>query len=83
MKAGYSKIETVYREVIEHDLEYVWIDTCYIDESSSAALTESINSICRRYEDAKVCFVYLFNAEEDNIQVYGSSLTNSQFSLST
>ncbi|KAH8156519.1 hypothetical protein CIB48_g11729 [Xylaria polymorpha] len=39
--------------------EFVWVDTCCIDKTSSAELTESINSMFRWYEKAKICFVHL------------------------
>ncbi|KAI3323417.1 heterokaryon incompatibility protein-domain-containing protein [Xylariaceae sp. AK1471] len=40
-------------------LEYAWVDTCCIDKSSSAELSEAINSMFKWYEDAAVCFAYL------------------------
>lgn len=39
--------------------EYMWIDTCCIDKSSSAELTESINSMYRWYKGAANCYAYL------------------------
>jgi hypothetical protein len=38
---------------------YVWIDTCCIDKSSSAELSEAINSMWSWYKKAGVCYVYL------------------------
>jgi hypothetical protein len=38
-----------------------WIDTCCIDNSSSAELSEAINSMFRWYEKAEVCYVYLLD----------------------
>jgi hypothetical protein len=42
-KGGYAKVESVCRVALEHAYEYVWMDTCCIDKSSSAALQEAIN----------------------------------------
>jgi hypothetical protein len=39
--------------------EYIWIDTCCIDKSSSAELSEAINSMFRWYQEAAVCYTYL------------------------
>ena len=39
--------------------EYVWIDTCCIDKSSSSELNESINSMYRWYKNSVICYVYL------------------------
>ena len=38
---------------------YLWVDTCCIDKTSSAELTESINSMYRWYQDSHICYVYL------------------------
>jgi hypothetical protein len=40
-------------------LEYFWVDTCYIDKSSSNELAEAINSMFRWYQKADKCYVYL------------------------
>ncbi|KAI1354625.1 heterokaryon incompatibility protein-domain-containing protein [Xylaria sp. FL0043] len=38
---------------------YIWIDTCCIDKTSSAELSEAINSMFEWYARAAICFVYL------------------------
>ena len=43
-KKGYSKILQTCRLALRDGLEYAWVDTCCIDKSSSAELTESVNS---------------------------------------
>jgi hypothetical protein len=40
-------------------LEYLWVDTCCIDKSSSAELQESIISMFHWYQRATKCYVYL------------------------
>ena len=39
--------------------QWVWIDTCCIDKSSSAELSEAINSMYRWYAGAELCIVFL------------------------
>ncbi|KAH8897869.1 HET-domain-containing protein, partial [Thozetella sp. PMI_491] len=39
--------------------KYVWIDTCCIDKSSSAELSEAINSMFYWYQESGLCCVYL------------------------
>ncbi|RPD56543.1 HET-domain-containing protein [Lentinus tigrinus ALCF2SS1-7] len=39
--------------------EWLWIDSCCIDKSSSAELSEAINSMYQWYARATVCYVYL------------------------
>ncbi|KAI0713848.1 hypothetical protein C8Q76DRAFT_471327 [Earliella scabrosa] len=39
--------------------EWAWVDTCCIDKTSSAELSEAINSMFRYYSLSLVCYVYL------------------------
>jgi hypothetical protein len=54
-----TKINGCCDEAAKNTLEWVWIDTCCIDKSSSAELSEAINSMYRWYEEADCCYVYL------------------------
>ncbi len=58
-RPAYDKIYGSVREALRHRLDYIWIDSCCIDKSSSAELSEAINSMFRWYKDAAVCFAYL------------------------
>lgn len=58
-KAGFCKLEASCLKTIEHGLQYVWVDTCCIDKSSSAELSEAINSMFHWYKEAVVCFALL------------------------
>ncbi|MBE3044358.1 HET domain-containing protein [Candidatus Bathyarchaeota archaeon] len=58
-KAGYRKIRFCGEHAANDGLEYFWVDTCCIDKSSSAELSEAINSMFRWYHDAARCYVYL------------------------
>ena len=40
-------------------LDWAWIDTCCIDKSSSAELSEAINSMFSWYERSDICLVFL------------------------
>ncbi|KAI0746286.1 heterokaryon incompatibility protein-domain-containing protein [Daedaleopsis nitida] len=42
-----------------HGFKLLWIDTCCIDKTSSAELSEAINSMYQWYAAATVCYVYL------------------------
>ncbi|KAH8649857.1 hypothetical protein BX600DRAFT_528847 [Xylariales sp. PMI_506] len=39
--------------------QYIWIDTCCIDKSSSSELSEAINSMFKWYMLSTVCYAYL------------------------
>ncbi|KAG7143450.1 Vegetative incompatibility protein HET-E-1 like [Verticillium longisporum] len=57
--AGLAKILKSCEIAAAEGLQYVWVDTCCIDKSSSAELTEAINSMFMWYHRAQVCYVYL------------------------
>lgn len=54
-----SKIVRSCQLALSEGWKYIWIDTCCIDKSSSAELTESINSMYKWYKNAGICYVYL------------------------
>lgn len=58
-KAGYEKIRSCCKQAATHNLDYIWIDTCCIDKSSSAELSEAINSMYPWYQKATICYAYL------------------------
>lgn len=58
-KKGYFKIERFCGVTKSEGLRYAWIDTCCIDKSSSAELSEAINSMFRWYRQVDVCFAYI------------------------
>lgn len=58
-KAGFQKILRFCQLALDGGLEYVWVDTCCIDKTSSADLSESINSMFMWYKNAKSCYAYL------------------------
>jgi hypothetical protein len=59
---GYSKL-TKTCDIAARKYKYVWIDTCCIDKTSSAELSEAINSMFRWYKEAQVCYVHLADFE--------------------
>ncbi|KAK0648094.1 heterokaryon incompatibility protein-domain-containing protein [Cercophora newfieldiana] len=56
---GFQKVVETCRLARDLGLDFAWIDTCCIDKSSSAELSEAINSMFRWYQEAQACFVYL------------------------
>lgn len=55
----FSKVRETCRLARARNIPYVWVDNVCIDKSSSAELTEAINSMFRWYKNAAVCFAYL------------------------
>jgi hypothetical protein len=58
-KKGFDKISKACALARNDGLNYAWVDTCCIDKTSSAELTEAINSMFRWYQDAATCYVWL------------------------
>lgn len=56
---GYTKIKAFCEVARQLNLDWAWVDTCCIDKSSSAELSEAINSMFRWYGHAAVCIVHL------------------------
>ncbi|RYP71819.1 hypothetical protein DL770_008057 [Monosporascus sp. CRB-9-2] len=58
-KKGFKKVEQCCSRAKADRFKYVWIDTCCIDKTSSAELSEAINSMYVWYHEAKRCYAYL------------------------
>ncbi|KAH8632718.1 hypothetical protein IG631_11352 [Alternaria alternata] len=58
-KSGYAKLKFCAERATKDGLEHFWVDTCCIDKSSSAELSESITSMFRWYKNSAQCYVYL------------------------
>ncbi|KAK5690560.1 hypothetical protein LTR97_012113 [Elasticomyces elasticus] len=63
---SFEKVRQTCRLALEDGLDYTWIDTCCIDKSSSAELSEAINSMFEWYHAAWVCYVLLSDFEGTN-----------------
>ncbi|KAF5671803.1 beta transducin [Fusarium heterosporum] len=55
----YSKLRESCSMARSLKFDYIWIDTCCIDKSSSAELSEAINSMFRWYAESTVCIAFL------------------------
>ena len=60
-RAWSQKVIPCAARVIQDGYEYVWIDTCCIDKSSTVEVSEAINSMYRWYHDAQQCYVALLD----------------------
>ncbi|CAM1506860.1 Fc.00g065010.m01.CDS01 [Cosmosporella sp. VM-42] len=58
-RLGYVKLQQSCELAASMNLGYVWIDTCCIDKSSSAELSEAINSMFRWYAKSTICIAFL------------------------
>jgi hypothetical protein len=76
--SGFSKIKKCCELAIQDGFEYVWVDTCCIDKTSSAELSEAINSMYQWYKSSTVCYAFLSDVKTGD----NSSDPNSSFSKS-
>ncbi|KPM43234.1 hypothetical protein AK830_g3359 [Neonectria ditissima] len=58
-KKGFFKIKAACKQAVKNELDYLWVDTNCIDKTSSAELSEAINSMFAWYRDATLCYAYL------------------------
>lgn len=58
-KSGFKKVEFCLQQAANDGLQYCWVDTCCIDKSSSAELSEAINSMFSWYRNAVKCYVFM------------------------
>ncbi|UKZ72645.1 hypothetical protein TrVFT333_000278 [Trichoderma virens FT-333] len=63
LKKGYVKIAGAAQLAVSRGLDYIWVDTCCIDKTSSAELSEAINSMYLWYEKSAECYAYLADVE--------------------
>ncbi|KAM0254900.1 hypothetical protein ACHAQJ_006337 [Trichoderma viride] len=58
-KEGFKKVQQCCSRAKADGFDYVWSDTCCIDKTSSAELSEAINSMYLWYYQAERCYAYL------------------------
>ncbi|KAF2831622.1 HET-domain-containing protein [Ophiobolus disseminans] len=62
-KAGFKKIHQCCQQALRDGLSFVWVDTCCIDKSSSAELSEAIKSMYQWYQRSTACYAYLSDVQ--------------------
>ncbi|KAF3009463.1 hypothetical protein E8E13_002265 [Curvularia kusanoi] len=87
-KKGFFKIDMTCRWAMKGGIGYAWVDTCCIDKSSSAELTEAINSMYRWFTRGWTLqeliapeHIVFFNKEWAVLR--GATDTNSKFEMAS
>ena len=79
-REGFQKILGCCAKAKSEGHRFVWIDTCCIDKSCSAELSEAINSMYRWYREATICYAYLHDVPStENPVVKSSSFWHSRW----
>lgn len=58
-RSGFQKVQGACKTAVRDGVEWIWIDTVCIDKTSSAELSEAINSMYAWYQEATHCYAYL------------------------
>ena len=64
---GYEKVSKACLVAAADEFDYIWIDTCCIDKTSSAELSEALNSMYRWYQEAEECYAYLVDVPHNSV----------------
>jgi hypothetical protein len=62
-KRGYAKIYEACVEATTYGLDFIWIDTCCINNGDHEEVARNIKSMYAYYENAYICLVYLADVE--------------------
>jgi hypothetical protein len=66
-KAGWRKVIKFCELASSEGYTFAWIDTCCIDKTSSAELSEAINSMFQWYQSAALCYAYLEDVDHTRL----------------
>jgi hypothetical protein len=58
-KSGFQKIKGCCRQAHSDGIKWAWVDTCCIDKTNSAELSEAVNSMYSWYWGSYVCYAFL------------------------
>ncbi|KAI5988168.1 hypothetical protein EDD15DRAFT_2172695 [Pisolithus albus] len=80
-RTGYKKIIDTCRQAQKDGLDWVWVNTCCVDKRAQIPeLSEAINSMCKWYANAKLCYTFLHDTIWESWPRKGSKLTPKRFS---
>lgn len=71
-KPAFSKVRCAAQQALRNGHSYIWIDTCCIDKTSSAELSEAINSMYKWYSASEICYAYLSDCATCDFSVEGA-----------
>ncbi|KAF2193440.1 TPR-like protein [Zopfia rhizophila CBS 207.26] len=78
-KAGYKKLRFCGKQAANDGLQLFWVDTSCIDKSSSAELSEAINSMFQWYRKAVKCYAYLSDVSTTSPSQHSQSIQKSRW----
>ncbi|KAI1790973.1 heterokaryon incompatibility protein-domain-containing protein [Ganoderma leucocontextum] len=60
------KIARFCARALKDGFQYAWVDSCCIDKTSSAELSEALNSMFKWYRSATRCYAFLHDVDNDD-----------------
>jgi hypothetical protein len=80
VKSGYQKIVKCCEIARKAELSWAWVDTCSIDKTSPAELSEAINSMFKWYRNSSICFAFMSDVDSvEDRQLLLSNFRNSRW----
>lgn len=73
-KTGYHKIYRAAVTAVDYKFKWLWCDTCCIDKTSSAELSEAINSMYRWYRGSDLCLAQLSDFPSFDVPIFTQSV---------
>lgn len=70
------KVRACCDQAVRDGFNWVWIDTCCIDQKNSVELQEAINAMFKWYKKSRICYAYL----SDYIAEEGEAFDEARFS---
>lgn len=68
-RKGFNKIQSACQEAYRQGHEYLWVDTCCIDKTGSAELSEAINSMFKWYQRSQICYALFEDVNRESINL--------------
>lgn len=75
-----TKVRNCCVQAERYGYKWVWIDSCCIDKTNDAELSEAIDSMFRWYEHSKLCFAFLEDVpSHDDISAENSAFRRARY----
>lgn len=78
-RSAHGKVVSAIKQSRKDGYAYLWVDTCCIDKSSSAELSEAINSMYAWYQKAEKCYAFLADVSYGDPKIVDEQVRRSRW----
>lgn len=78
-RQAYGKVVNAMQQAASDGFAYIWIDSCCIDKSSSAELSEALNSMYAWYQRSDACYAFLEDVPPKDSEHFSSAFAESRW----